>query len=429
MADARALLRAHRAEHRIKHPHAAYSDAGKLLCKLCHEPVKAESLWENHIRGPNHRKRAQLQNSPQSQPQSQTTSTTDRSSNNGTGTGTEIGAGVGSGKRKLDEVDEGQSSASDSASEDAIRRKRSRASVGEKRQTPPVLGRRASNAPVQGVEIAIPSRPATPAAGSNSATSTPKGAPVGRSPLIGGSAEAQTGGTPMSISTPTSTPSTSAQNNNNNGNGNGNLPISTQSLASQSATATANPTTNNNHNNDSTSQATSNAVDEAEWAAFEAEIATASEAPGTNGNDPYNSATISAPALSAAQLAAKSEEEENERRKHQLDAQMADEREDATLALEAEFAEMEELESRVRRLKQRREELRKGSVANLRATATTTTTGGGGGGGGDDSDISMTKSPAGGKENESTGVIEEEDDEDEEDEDEDEDDWDVFRFR
>ncbi|KAI1452780.1 hypothetical protein F4805DRAFT_405184 [Annulohypoxylon moriforme] len=402
MADARALLRAHRAENRIKHPHAAYSDAGKLLCKLCHEPVKAESLWENHIRGPNHRKRAQLQSSSQSQ--SQTASTTDRSSNNNNGAST--GAGAGGGKRKLDEVDESLSSASDSASEDAIRRKRSRASISsEKRQTPPTLGRRASNTPAQGVEIAIPSRPATPAAGSNSATSTPKGVPVGRSPLIGPEAQM---GTPMSISTPTSTPSTSAQNS-------GNLPISTQSLAvPSSTTATQNSGSNNNDN--STSQEGGNAVDEAEWAAFEAEIATASEVPfpnGINNTDPYT-ATISAPALSAAQLAAKSQEEENERRKHLLDLQIADEKEDATLALEAEFAEMEELESRVRRLKERREELRKGSVANLRATA------------GDDSDISMSKSPAGGKENESAGAIEEED---EDDDDDDDDEWDAFGFR
>ncbi|KAI0898881.1 hypothetical protein F4806DRAFT_316992 [Annulohypoxylon nitens] len=396
MADARALLRAHRAEHRIKHPHAAYSDAGKLLCKLCHEPVKAESLWENHIRGPSHRKRAQLQTSSQAQPIS--TSTADQSSNK------EGGTGVGGGKRKLDEVDEGQSSASDSASEDAARKKRSRPSISS--QTPPIHGRRASNTPVQGVEIAIPSRPATPAAGSNSATSTPKGLPVGRSPLIGSETQM---GTPMSISTPISTPTTSAPNSN--------IPISTQPLAAPSTTSATATASNSN----STSQPPSNAVDEAEWAAFEAEIATAtaeSEAPNPNPN-PYDSATvISAPALTAAQLAAKSEEEENERRAHLLNAQIADEREDATLALEAEFAEMEELESRVRRLKERREELRKGSVANLRAAA-----------GGDDSDVSMTKSPAnsgGGKENERVGAIEEED---EEDDDDDEDDWDNFGFR
>ena len=56
MADARALLRAHRADNRIKQPHATYSDAGKLLCRLCHETVKSESLWDGHIRGANHRR-------------------------------------------------------------------------------------------------------------------------------------------------------------------------------------------------------------------------------------------------------------------------------------------------------------------------------------------------------------------------------------
>ncbi|OTA56234.1 hypothetical protein K449DRAFT_163164 [Hypoxylon sp. EC38] len=60
MADARALLRAHRAENRIQHPHAAYSDAGRLICKICHEVVKTEALWESHINGPNHQGRIQV---------------------------------------------------------------------------------------------------------------------------------------------------------------------------------------------------------------------------------------------------------------------------------------------------------------------------------------------------------------------------------
>ncbi|KAI8958744.1 hypothetical protein F5Y11DRAFT_29136 [Daldinia sp. FL1419] len=367
MADARALLRAHRAENRVKHPHAAYSDAGKLLCKLCHEPIKSEALWEGHIRTPHHRKRAQAQQNNASQPEVIAS--------------TEGGAG----KRKHDDVDEGISDA-DGDMEEAIRKKRSKPDLalsmsngGDKRQSPPELSRRTSYTPVHGVEIAIPSRPATPAAGTNSATSTPKGAPVGRSPLIGSETS----------STPTSTPY--------------NLPISTQSLSVPSTTAASAA---------QQSQPSNGAVDEAEWAAFEAELAAEPE-PTTQG---YSAdATISAPAMTAAELAAKSQEEENERRKHLIDAQIADEREDATRALEAEFEEMEELEDRVRRLKERREQLRKGGVANLRNAAA-------------NDDVVMAKSPADGKENNDATMLEEDEDEDEDDYDED-DDWGAFRLR
>ncbi|KAI2633174.1 hypothetical protein GGS26DRAFT_590771 [Hypomontagnella submonticulosa] len=387
MADARALLRAHRAENRIKHPHAAYSDAGKLLCKLCHEPIKTEALWESHIRSPGHRKR--LQAEPE----------------------TSLDKGNGAGKRKHDDVDENMSDADEDA-EDAVRRKRSKPDMtlsslatssmngGEKRQTPPELARRTSNTPVQGVEIAIPSRPATPAAGSNSATSTPKAAPVGRSPLIGSE----------TTSTSTSTPT---------------LPISTQSLTIPAPTSTSAPSTTPG------TQAASTAVDEAEWAAFEAEIA-AEPAPTSNPNPHKNTnrlsfsadATISAPALSAAQLAARAAEEDHERRKTAAEAELADEREDATRALEAEFEEMEELEGRVRRLKERREELQKRSMMNLRAAAAaapeqredaTASMGGVG--------VGVGKR-VGGKEYSGGSV-----DEDDEDEDEEEDDWDAFRLR
>ncbi|KAI0107705.1 hypothetical protein F4776DRAFT_423782 [Hypoxylon sp. NC0597] len=397
MADARALLRAHRAENRIKHPHAAYSDAGKLICKICHEIVRTEALWEAHINGPNHQRRFQVL---QAQP--------------GSGYYVEesinIGSGNGDNKRKYDDL----SDTDDDFGEYDMPRKRGRldtsgpttAGSGNKRESPPTLNRRASNTPLHGVEIAIPSRPATPAAGSNSATSTPKGVPVGRSPLIG--------------SETASTTTTTQQN----------APISTQAVAAPSTTTTTATAT--------ATQAASDAVDAAEWAAFEAEIALASEPASTTATAPTSalaaissSATISAPALSAAQLAAKSEEEEHERRKHLLDAQIADEREDAKLAFAAEMEEMEELEGRVRRLKERREELRKGSVANLRgaaaaatATATSTTAAGANAG----ADVVMAKGPtADGKEN-NGGTIHEEDEEDEEDDEED-DGWSAFRFR
>ncbi|KAI3333786.1 hypothetical protein F4824DRAFT_470861 [Ustulina deusta] len=389
MADARALLRAHRVESRIKHPHAGYSDAGKLLCKLCHDVVKAESLWDTHIRSQTHRQRLQtLQRQQHPDPPSQAM---DESIHK---------------RKRSEDTDEPMSDASED--HDAIRAKRSKTDAAhpstsnstgsgvegakekdkEKTQTPPGLVRRTSGTPVQGVEIAIPSRPATPLAGSNSAVSTPKAISIARSPLVGSDRSSTSGASAAATSIPIS---------------NDMLAVPAQNTMQLSSTR-----------NDTPATQASGAVDEAEWAAFEAEMSVLdAPAPTTSANATsapgqfYADATISAPALSAAQVAAKSEEEEHERRKRAMEAEMADEREDATRALEAEFEEMEELEGRVRRLKERREELRKESVMNLRGIAT------------------RKAGAADGKENARNDDLDEDDEEAEDEEDE----WDGFRFR
>lgn len=54
MADVRSLLRNERASRRVNHPHANYSDSGKLSCAVCNIQIKTESLWENHIKSPQH---------------------------------------------------------------------------------------------------------------------------------------------------------------------------------------------------------------------------------------------------------------------------------------------------------------------------------------------------------------------------------------
>ncbi|KAI5198130.1 hypothetical protein E4T39_06902 [Aureobasidium subglaciale] len=54
MADVRSLLRNERVSRRINHPHANYSDSGKLLCAVCNLHIKTESLWENHIGSSQH---------------------------------------------------------------------------------------------------------------------------------------------------------------------------------------------------------------------------------------------------------------------------------------------------------------------------------------------------------------------------------------
>jgi zinc finger protein 830 len=117
-------------------------------------------------------------------------------------------------------------------------------------------------------------------------------------------------------------------------------------------------------------------------------------------------AVISAPAMSAAEIAAKSEEEERARRKALVDIQLEDEKEDASRALEDEFDVMEELEARARKLRERREALR---VQSNGATAPASMAG------------SEGKGAAPGKENAEMEEDEEDDDE--------EDDWNGFRFR
>nr|OQO23529.1 hypothetical protein B0A51_09793 [Rachicladosporium sp. CCFEE 5018] len=99
--------------------------------------------------------------------------------------------------------------------------------------------------------------------------------------------------------------------------------------------------------------AESNPADEAELQALNAELSALDQA------SRYSAATISAPALSADELAAQAREEISAQR-GKRDVEIADEREEAEGRLQEEFAEMEELEGRVRKLRERREGLRKG---------------------------------------------------------------------
>ncbi len=59
MADVRSLLRSERASRRIQHVHASYSTSGALVCLVCHITLKAESLWELHLKSADHVKRLQ----------------------------------------------------------------------------------------------------------------------------------------------------------------------------------------------------------------------------------------------------------------------------------------------------------------------------------------------------------------------------------
>ncbi|KAL8286066.1 hypothetical protein RB597_002930 [Gaeumannomyces tritici] len=126
MADVRSLLRQQRAR-RIDHPHAAYSDAGRLLCLVCHQPVKPES-WDAHVGTSTHRHRAAAKEfEPPAEP-------------------------AQGPKRKNDEPED----------KDAKRRTAAVMPPNTPRRAPHTPPLRQSGTPGLGVELQIPSRPATP---------------------------------------------------------------------------------------------------------------------------------------------------------------------------------------------------------------------------------------------------------------------------
>ncbi|KAL6913238.1 hypothetical protein ACHAPO_005176 [Fusarium lateritium] len=340
MSDVRSLLRQQRAARRIEHPYASYSEAGKLLCTLCHEQIKTETLWDSHVRGESHKTRLI---------KAQTAA-----SSNG------FNSQQSAQKRKHDDTEEAIDDGDGDIEMDEGRRKRNKTedpegdNARDQNLTPPRLTRRTSATPSQGIEMQIPSRPATPAHRDGSSASTPGGQP--------------------------------------------------NNLTTQNGTTTLPSRRPSSLVTDERQAATSASVDEAEWAAFEADIAATTA--------PYDEdAVISAPAMTTEEVAAAEalKEAEAEKQRAQVDADLEDEKEEATRALEEEFEEMEELEARVRRLKEKREALRKR-------------------GGSFGQDGQPEKPTSLGKENIETPVIHEKDEEDEEDDDED-DDWDGFRFR
>jgi hypothetical protein len=99
-------------------------------------------------------------------------------------------------------------------------------------------------------------------------------------------------------------------------------------------------------------------IDESELQALEADLAALEESNSAPAVSALNAeATISAPAMTAEELAAHAREEQSSQ-KGKRDREIEDEREEAERALEEEFAEMEGFEGRVKKLRERREALR-----------------------------------------------------------------------
>jgi zinc finger protein 830 len=109
--------------------------------------------------------------------------------------------------------------------------------------------------------------------------------------------------------------------------------------------------------NEAQQSTTQNQVDEDEFAAFEREIASLDQPPAALTD--YTAATITAAPLSAEELAAQSAAE----KKKTAEILAEDEEDEEKGRLEEEFEIMEEFEERVRRLRERREEIRAGAGA------------------------------------------------------------------
>ncbi|KAG5996542.1 hypothetical protein E4U54_002542 [Claviceps lovelessii] len=425
-SDVRSLLRQQRAARRIEHPHAAYSDAGKLLCTLCREQLKAESLWNSHLGSQSHKERLQQQQQQQQQPTAsriESPPPPPGESSNGRAH-----------KRKLDATDAADDV--DMGDAAAVRRKRGRPDVisltglplggdgdssnsssntngggGDGKSdaltpeqissagsssnnskdsimTPPGLTRKLSVTPSQGIELQIPSRPATPAHARRDGggpTSSSSGGVFnvqsqnGSSTPVAAAAAAAAAAAFRDASGTTAASTT--------------LKDASSSSSSSSAAAAA-----------AAASAAAHAVDESEWAAFEADIAATTA--------PYDEkAIISAPAMTNEEAAAAKEAEDaaHAERKLQADMDIEFEREEAKRALEDEFEEMKELEQRVGKLKEMR-----AAFLNMRTQNAQHEPG-----------LADANRPRG------NVLLEkrDDDDEDEDEDDEDEDEWDLFRFR
>ena len=98
-------------------------------------------------------------------------------------------------------------------------------------------------------------------------------------------------------------------------------------------------------------------IDEDEWAAFERDVAT--PPPESKISALTAEATIVAAPMTAAEIAAQSRLEASTQTKERREVEMEGEKEDAARRVEEEFDEMAVLEERVRRLREKREELRR----------------------------------------------------------------------
>ena len=362
MTDVRSLLRNERLARRIEHPHASYSSTGTLSCTVCRVQLKADSLWDPHVRGKPHRVNLQrLQEAKK---------------NDASGDAPGPGAGAGAGtkrsaetaalrtvsvsngkKRKADDDDEEEQGRDEEGGQKRARRENGDAAVaamreeendGEKRMGMEDGKREQVPSTVAGLPEGFFDKPPPPAA----ATITSE--------------------LPTNLKSSPPTPSSNA-------------------FAAPSAAPA--PT-----------------IDEAEWAAFEADLQNQPAFPSpppplgaSSKNVLTAEATISAAPVSTEELAARSREEASVQGKSKREEEIEGEKEDAARQMEEEFDEMEKLEERLRRLKERKERVLRGKDEDEEE-------------GGDAVEADVVEGAKGEQEGENrAAVVDDEDDEDDDD--------------
>ncbi|KAI9847494.1 MAG: hypothetical protein M1837_002395 [Sclerophora amabilis] len=307
--DPRALLRAARASRRITHPQATYTKGGTLTCTVCHIPLKSDALWEPHLRSRQHvlvlqKLRDGTLNKPADAPATPV-----------------VRDGEGK-KRKADDMEQ----------EDVVRKR-------TKEETSKV---------VHGLPGDFFDQAETERAEENETVVEQQQPKIDRvqEVLAKSPPQAPNGGTSSEPAVAEQTVPSS------------NIPANFFDDPSASAAIPSRPS-------ESASNTVTAIVDEDEWAAFERDIATtAADTDDPSTTSPQRAAltapsAYSAPAVSAADLAARSSTTDRETVYRNREAELEAEKEDAARQLETEFEEMEGLEERVRKMRERREELRK----------------------------------------------------------------------
>jgi len=109
---------------------------------------------------------------------------------------------------------------------------------------------------------------------------------------------------------------------------------------------------------DASSSSRPDLINEDEWAAFERDIADLESEPIQQTAAPIvnSTAVISAPAMTAEEVAARTERDKNQYRRREEELEL--EKEDAATALQEEFDEIDRLEERARKVREMREKLR-----------------------------------------------------------------------
>lgn len=354
-SDVRSLLRSELASRRITHPYATYSSTGILICSLCKQQIKSQSLWDTHLRSTAHVARVaaseigQTVSGPRESPS---------------------GGGASDSKRKRKIVEE---ESREPVDEGGRKRARGDEDVVDKRPRKKIGG-----LPQGFFDEKVNEVEGDEDDNDDEGKNAPEQVKADGEGEAGG--EGPTDESRQNEEVEKTTPANEEQE---------------QSILSSTLPSDFFDNPPNNPPEPSTNeQQRKNQVDEAEWAAFEQEIALTAVNDDRGRSDTKISnqtisttqtqsvlkapSNISAPALSAAEIASlarqaaatgndEGNDDENARRRKREEAEreaLEQEEEEAKRRLEEEFDAMDSFEARLARLKEKREALRRRAELN-----------------------------------------------------------------